>query len=135
MMSCLTMMASAKQQTLWQLKWTKHGKSRRLQVDLYHYKYSKEAPGKRIEDLYVVCGQAHKSICWIYNHEKQVDLFTHLLRREPKRKGGQEVTRFEKGDRDALIEIREMSLTSQCRCVFLLFSQVCQKAKLPRPSL
>jgi hypothetical protein len=44
----------------------------------------------------------------MYSHEKQVELFTHMLRREPKRWKGSEASRFEQGDRDRLITIREM---------------------------
>jgi hypothetical protein len=81
-----------------------------IEVEFYHCKYSKEKfPGRRIGDLYEVCGQAQKSIHWMESYAKQVELFTHLLRREPKRKEGQEATRFEKGNRDDLIKIREMS--------------------------
>jgi hypothetical protein len=45
----------------------------------------------------------------VESYAKQVELFTHFLRREPKRKEEQEATRFEKGNRDELIKIREMS--------------------------
>jgi len=64
---------------------------------------------QRIDDLYVVCGQAQKSVCWMYNPEKHTDLFSHLLKREPKRRKGKERTRFEKGDREQLRRIREIS--------------------------
>lgn len=82
---------------------------RLIHVEFYHCKFTKKEPGRRVKDLYEVCGQAQKSIRWMYSHEKQVELFTHLLRREPKRDESGEATRFEKGDRDELIKIREMS--------------------------
>jgi superfamily II DNA or RNA helicase len=87
-----------------------------IHVDLYHCKYSRQSlPGSRIEDLYAVCGQAQKSVSWAYSQNKQVDLFSHLLRREPKREGLQEATRFEKGDKEALLRLREMSHVSEVR--------------------
>ncbi|MFC1911963.1 hypothetical protein ACFLXG_02245 [Chloroflexota bacterium] len=80
-----------------------------ISVGFYHCKFSqKDVPGSRIEDLYAVCGQAQKSIRWI---EKPMDLFSHLLRREPKREKGQEASRFEKGNWDNLFKIKEMSRT------------------------
>jgi superfamily II DNA or RNA helicase len=85
-------------------------KTRRLEVEFYHCKYSKDhQPGGRVEDLYEVCGQAQKSIRWLRNSDKQVDLFTHLLRREPRTKLGKRGTRFELGDIAELTQIREKS--------------------------
>jgi superfamily II DNA or RNA helicase len=81
-----------------------------IDVEFYHCKYSqKPTPGRRIEDLYEVCGQALKSIVWMSSHDKRTDLFTHLLRREARRqeKGGP--SRYEEGDGDLLLTIREMS--------------------------
>lgn len=83
--------------------------NRSIHVGFYHCKYSSRKPGKRIEDLYEVCGQALKSIHWMHNHDKQTELFTHLLRREPKRSKKGEASRFEKGDLDTLVKIKEMS--------------------------
>jgi superfamily II DNA or RNA helicase len=85
------------------------GAEREIEVEFYHCKYSKKDPGRRIEDMYEVCGQAQKSIRWMYSHEKQVELFSHLLRREPKKGKLRMASRFEKGDEDQLITIREMS--------------------------
>jgi hypothetical protein len=82
----------------------------RIDVEFYHCKYSQEAtPGRRIEDLYEVCGQAQKSICWMSSPEKRTDLFTHLLRREARRQDGSTSSRYEVGDGDLLQTIREMS--------------------------
>ncbi len=76
-------------------------------VEFYHCKYSgAEKPGKRIGDLYEVCGQAQKSNRWA---EKPSELFSHLLRREPRRKDDCEYSRFEVGTIDSLIQILEMS--------------------------
>lgn len=80
-----------------------------IEVEFYHCKYSKREPGQRIKDLYEVCGQAQKSIRWMYSHEKRTELFTHLLRRDANAVGRGQRTRFEVGDRERLQVIREMS--------------------------
>lgn len=78
-----------------------------IKVEFYHCKFSKEdTAGARVKDFYEVCGQAQKSVRWMENPPA---LFAHLLRREPKREKDKEATRFEKGDRDALFRIKEMS--------------------------
>jgi superfamily II DNA or RNA helicase len=81
-----------------------------IDVEFYHLKYSSEdAPGARIGDLYVVCGQAQTSIRWMSSHEKRTDLFTHLLRREAKRRSDGRPTRFERGDTRLVEMLREMT--------------------------
>jgi superfamily II DNA or RNA helicase len=86
------------------------GKGNTINVEFYHCKYSKEdKPGARLEDLYEVCGQAQKSVQWMRSHAKQTELFSHLLRRESKRHVRKSTTRFEIGDQNELIKIREMS--------------------------
>jgi superfamily II DNA or RNA helicase len=78
-----------------------------LQVELYHCKYSnKSEPGKRISDIYEVCGQAQKSIHWA---EKPTELFNHLQRREPKNRKGMKTSRFEVGEMERLFRLKEMS--------------------------
>jgi hypothetical protein len=62
-----------------------------------------------VKDLYEVCGQAQKSISWISSPDKKTDIFTHLLRREADRQDAGLATRFEVGDRELLLTIREMS--------------------------
>ena len=54
-----------------------------LVIRLDHCKFSsQDAPGARIDDLYVVCGQAEKSCRW----RRDVDAFLrHLMRRERNR--------------------------------------------------
>ena len=87
------------------------GPKREIAVDFYHCKFSaKETPGARIDDLYQVCGQAQKSIHWMTTPEKRTDLFTHLLRREAARGSKKGTTsRFQIGDNEELLSIREMS--------------------------
>jgi superfamily II DNA or RNA helicase len=81
-----------------------------IDIEFYHCKYSHGATtGHRVADLYEVCGQAQKSIAWMSSHEKRTDLFTHLLRREARRQEAEGVSRYERGDGELLLTIREMS--------------------------
>lgn len=81
-----------------------------IEAELYHCKYSrKPTAGKRIEDLYEVCGQAQKCISWMSSPERQTDIFTHLLRRNQQRIDDGDPSRLELGDTDQLLTIREMS--------------------------
>lgn len=78
-----------------------------IDVGFYHCKFSsEEKPGARIKDLYEVCGQAQKSIRWM---ENVTELFNHLLRRNPRKREGEEYSRFEVGNKNDLVKIREMS--------------------------
>lgn len=75
-----------------------------LIVHLYHCKYSsKSTPGKRTADLFVVCGQAQISVQWRSNPER---LFSHMMHRDIDRVKNGGVTRFEKGDRRALLRVQ-----------------------------
>ncbi|HNN43731.1 MAG TPA: DEAD/DEAH box helicase family protein [Nitrospira sp.] len=81
-----------------------------ITVDLYHCKYSGgAAPGARIDDMYVVCGQAQRSVMWLHNKERRTDLFAHLLKRDADRVEGGRPTRFEVGTKDRLAQIRDLS--------------------------
>ncbi|WP_353506069.1 DEAD/DEAH box helicase [Variovorax fucosicus] len=81
-----------------------------ITVDLYHCKYSGGAtPGARIDDMYVVCGQAQRSVMWLHNRERRTDLFAHLLKRDADRVEGGRPTRFEVGSKDRLAQIRDLS--------------------------
>lgn len=87
-----------------------HATPSSIDVEFYHCKYSQEAtPGQRIKDLYEVCGQAQKSISWMSSPEKRTDVFTHLLRREAHRQEAGASSRFEVGNGELLLTIREMS--------------------------
>ena len=82
----------------------------RIDVEFYHCKFSLDAtPGQRIKDLYELCGQAQKSIFWMSSSEKRTDLFTHLLRREERRRDARSSSRYERGDNEILQTIKEMS--------------------------
>lgn len=76
-----------------------------IAVEFWHCKFAMEdQPGYRIKELFELCGQAQKSIRWL---EKPRDLFTHLLRREPRRFKGKEYTRYEAGTQMDLLRIRQ----------------------------
>lgn len=76
-----------------------------LEIEFWHCKYSAaDDPGRRIRDLYEVCGQAQKSVKWL---EKTTDLFTHLMKRSPRKRGGQNGTRYELGTESDLFRIRK----------------------------
>ena len=80
-----------------------------INVEFYHCKFSGETfAGGRVDDLYVVCGQAQKSVHW---NEKPTELFDHLLRRETKRIRQGATSRFEIGDMAKLLTIKQMSQT------------------------
>jgi len=81
-----------------------------LEVEFYHCKYSlAAAPGRRVDDLYEVCGQVQKSIAWASSPTKKTELFTHLLRRESLREEANSPTRIEVGNREQLLTLRDMS--------------------------
>jgi hypothetical protein len=83
---------------------------RTITVDFYHCKYSGgNSPGARIDDMYVVCGQAQRSIMWLHNKERRTDLFAHLLKRDANRVESGRPTRIEVGSKDRLAQIRDLS--------------------------
>jgi hypothetical protein len=83
-----------------------------ITVDLVHCKYSeRDTPGARIDDMYVVCGQAQRSVMWLHNKDRRTDLFAHLLKREAARVEAGKPTRIEVGTRERLVQLREMSRT------------------------
>jgi len=68
----------------------------KIKINFYHLKYASEGRvTNRISNFYEVCGQAQKSIHW---KQKSGDEFiSHLLRRETKKRKGNECSRLEKG--------------------------------------
>ncbi len=87
-----------------------------IHVELYHCKYAKSGkPAARIDDLYEVCGQAQKSIHWVYDQMKSQDLFVHMLKREVKKNNGGESKRLIFGTKDKLFEIKEQSREARVR--------------------
>jgi superfamily II DNA or RNA helicase len=76
----------------------------KIEFEFYHCKFSSShQPGSRVDDLYVVCGQAQKSIIWKQNG---VALIERMLSRERTRMASSGISRFEKGDIRKLIEIK-----------------------------
>ncbi|HNP31327.1 MAG TPA: DEAD/DEAH box helicase family protein [Nitrospirales bacterium] len=107
-----------------------------IEVEFYHCKYSQAAtPGQRIKDLYEVCGQAQKSICWMSLPEKRSDLFTHFLRREAKRQYFGTSTRYEVGDGELLQTIREMSRICPLSLKIYIVQPGVSKAHITRDQL
>ncbi|MES2355016.1 MAG: hypothetical protein V4568_11590 [Pseudomonadota bacterium] len=88
---------------------------RSVEVELYHLKYTSSQPGGRVDDLYVVCGQAQRSTCWLVNYGRRIELFTHLLRRNELRTAKGRGSRFERGDIETLLQIRETSRRTEVR--------------------
>jgi hypothetical protein len=89
---------------------TNNGAATRFDVEIYHCKFPKETtPGRRVGDLYEVCGQTFKSTSWMVSAEKRSDIFTHLMRREAARRDAGLSSRIERGDMELLHTIREMS--------------------------
>ena len=66
-----------------------------LKLDFFHCKFSKEIGGKRIKDLYEVCGQAQRNRKWRDDIDR---LFVHLANREKSRLKDHAVSRFERGN-------------------------------------
>ena len=107
-----------------------------IEVEFYHCKYSLEStPGQRIKDLYEVCGQAQKSISWISSPERQTDIFTHLLRREALRREAGGASRFEFGNQDLLLTIREMSIMQPVSLRIYIVQPGVSKANATRDQL
>lgn len=104
-----------------------------INVEFYHCKFSSETkPGARIDDLYAVCGQAQKSVRWM---EQPTDLFTHLLKREPREFKGKTGTRFEVGSDDDLWRIREKSRRTRVNLKVFIVQPGVSKAKISRSQL
>lgn len=76
----------------------------RIIVYLWHCKYSAgDDPGRRVKDLYEVCGQAQKSVKWTWSLRT---LITHLTARETNHLKGR-ITRFMRGSLVGLATLRK----------------------------
>src|SRR3989338_5282600 len=99
-----------------------------VEIDLYHCKFSSEdTPCARLKDLYEVSGQAQRSSYWRENPSR---LFSHLMRRDPMRENGQEVSRFEKGDKNVLQKISRMSEIIESRMNIYIVQPGISKARI-----
>ena len=81
----------------------------RIDVEFYHLKFAGQGKGGRVDDLYEVCGQAQRSVSWRETHQRTTELFLHLLRRDALRVDSGKSTRFERGSRVELGQIRDLS--------------------------
>lgn len=107
-----------------------------IEVCFYHCKFSNERKaGARVDDLYVVCGQAQKSIGWLYNNDKKTDLFQHLLKRDPRRKDNVDYSRFERGDRILLTKFKEMSRVRKVNLKVYIVQPGVKKSKVSSSQL
>lgn len=105
----------------------------RIEVEFWHCKYSTaDKPGHRIKELYEVCGQAQKSIRWL---DKPRDLFTHLLRRDPRNSGGAQYTRYQRGTKDDLLRIREKSDSQRVHLKVFIVQPGVSKAQITNEQL
>jgi superfamily II DNA or RNA helicase len=90
-----------------------------LRVDFYHCKFSTgDAPGARVSDLYVLCGQAQLTLQW----RTQIPfMLSHLMHRDVDRVKKGKPSRFEKGDRRLLLKMqrkaRKLRLESEVTIV------------------
>ncbi len=82
-------------------------RNNKIFIELFHCKYAVTGlPAARIDDLYVVCGQAQKSVHWKESIHK---LIKHMQRRESRRVTNGGVSRFEVGNQHELQAIDNMT--------------------------
>ena len=95
------------------------GTNKKLLVEFYHCKFSGGAQaGSRVDDLYVVCGQAEKCIKWIGDAKMLVE---RLKMRENDRIGKSRPSRFEVGNNQDLFTIKnKLKLYSVEYSVFIV---------------
>lgn len=106
-----------------------------IEVELYHLKYTKGDAGARVDDLYVVCGQAQRSVSWLSTDGRRAELFAHLLKREQGRINAGRSTRFEKGDQNLLHEILEKSRMLDLKMKVYIVQPGLSKAKASESQL
>lgn len=93
------------------IRWSEVDTSLPIEVALYHCKYAGAATaGGRVDDLYVVCGQAQRSVRWASSHGGPTALFGRLMEREARRTSAGRATRFDRGDMQTLRTLKDMSL-------------------------
>jgi hypothetical protein len=89
-----------------------------IEVDLYHCKYCKsgQAPGARVDDVYIVTGQASRSVKW---HTRGPALFQRLLDRYSKSKSkGRD--RILKGSPEEIDVLRKKARDMEVRLGFIV---------------
>lgn len=109
---------------------------KRIFIEMYHCKFSKEAvAGGRVDDLYVVCGQAQRSVVWLENRGRKKDLFDHLLKRNEKRVDAGRPSRLEVGSDTRLIQLRDLSKRCEIRMSVFAVQPGVSKAKVTASQL
>lgn len=109
---------------------------RRIDIEMYHCKFSKEpVAGGRVDDLYVVCGQAQRSIVWLHNKHRRKDLFDHLLKRNEKRVEAGRPSRLEVGTDSRLIQLRDLSKRCEIRMSVFAVQPGVSKARVSASQL
>jgi hypothetical protein len=104
-----------------------------LVVRLTHCKYSSEDnPGRRVEDLYELCGQAQKSAQWRRNVPL---LFQHLIRREKRRKERHGRSGIEKGTASKLYDLEERARFLRPEFTIAIAQPGVSKARVSRQQL
>ncbi|KQW30593.1 restriction endonuclease subunit R [Acidovorax sp. Root402] len=106
-----------------------------IEVEFYHLKYAGGDPGARIDDLYVVCGQAQRSTSWLTSYGRRTGLFTHLLSRNDQRVSRGAPTRFERGAEAQLLQIREMSRQSEVKIKIYIAQPGVSKSRVSNEQL
>ena len=107
-----------------------------IAVDLYHCKFSKgDNPGARIEDLYVICGQAQTCLDWMTSAERRTELFTNLLRRNERRIDRGQASRIDHGSAKQLYTVREMSYQQEVLFAVFIVQPGLSKAKASETQL
>lgn len=87
--------------------------NRELYIHLLHCKFSSaKSSGRRIGDLYEVCGQAQKNLHWFTSPDM---LFEHLKSRAGDRQDKYSVSRFERGDFSDLEQLQSKAPTVAIR--------------------
>ncbi|AJK64371.1 hypothetical protein KHU1_0402 [Bacillus amyloliquefaciens KHG19] len=83
-------------------------KENKILIDFFHCKFAHgDKPGKRVGDLYEVCGQADKSVFW---KQDPMGMIERMMYREKLRIREQKPSRFEKGDIEKLKAIKNKLL-------------------------
>lgn len=108
-------------------------KDKTLCFELYHCKYSQEEnPGKRVGDLYELCGQANKSVDWRKNLPK---IINHVRQREKLRNKANKRSRFEVGDHKELSILEKKMKTYDLELNVFIVQPGISKSNLTEPQL
>jgi hypothetical protein len=100
-----------------------------LLVRLIHCKYSSEdTPGGRVEDLYEVCGQAHKSVAW--RRSDLLPFFKQLTKRAQRKFERTGVSPFEVGDESELFRLQAIAQVHRRRMEIFIVQPGLSAAKV-----